>query len=175
MSANLQTGSKKTKQNDRFNDAQKSELEKLGNDGPIALPDAARRDINEATLSWARGSNKDNTVDRDPKHRRIYHKDGTHVDVFGTRQQKSDSPCVVIQPEDIDLDQWEASSSVKEYFDRLRQCKGVLMARIKRQRLASNTPATGATQPARPSPVDYDFRTVTVSGRPFHAVTCRWL
>ena len=49
---------KKEKQNDRFKDAQQSELEKLGNDGPIALPDAARRDINEATLSWARGSNK---------------------------------------------------------------------------------------------------------------------
>ena len=103
----------KAKKNDRFNDAQKIELEELRTGGPVALSDAARRACNEATLSWARGCNKYSTGERDPKHRRIHHKDGTDVDVFGTVWQKSKTSCFDTHPEDFNLDQWEASSRSK--------------------------------------------------------------
>jgi hypothetical protein len=152
----------KAKKNNRFNDAQKMKLEELRTDGPVALSDAARRACNEAALSWARGCNKYSTGDREPKHRRIYHKDGTDVDVFGTVWQKSETSCFVTHPEDFDLDQWEASSSISKYFDGLRLCKDAVTRYIDQQRielpyLASRASRCGAAQPPHPSSLVYDF------------------
>ena len=87
----------------------------------------------------------------------IYHKDGTHVDVFGSVCQKSKSLCFDTHPTDFDLDQWEASRSIKTYFDGLRVCKDDMIRYITKRRPASTTPSGGATQPAHPSALVYDF------------------
>ncbi len=84
--------------------------------------EALRRPSNEATLRSARIWYKDGIDAYGAKtHRRIYHKDGTHVYIRGSILKTSSSTWVDIWPEDIELDRWETSSSIRGYFEQLER------------------------------------------------------